>query len=213
MALSILYGKKYAKSQIGTVIFDTTVMEEHKFSSRITNYPIENGTIISDHIINDPDSISLSGIVSDTPINILASSNRSIDAFNKLVDLHRKREVFDVVTGIRVYRNMAITTLNIPRNIKTGQSLTFNIELQRIIYSDPSQIQMDVTNIFSGVTDRIYRDYVASNADFPLFEFDPNDSLRDQAVSMTQIGIQSLIPTPSAILSNVQANLSKILGV
>src|SRR5271169_3229899 len=158
MALSIVFGRKYPKSQIisnfGTVTFDTMVTEEHHYSSRVTHYPVEYGTIVSDHIIREPDRVTLSGLITDTPLSLLAPFNRSVTAFNQLVRLQALRIVFDVVTGIKVYKNMAITLLDVPRNMKTGQTLTFNIELQKIIYDDTLQVELNTLNIFEGQIDR-----------------------------------------------------------
>ena len=86
MVLSLIFGRKYAQSKVGTVSFDTMVTEEHRYSSRVTYYPVENGTIVSDHIINQPDVVVLSGLVTDTPLTILAPYNRSVAAFNQLIE-------------------------------------------------------------------------------------------------------------------------------
>src|SRR5271163_2844558 len=119
MGLSLIFGRKYAQSSIfslnvGIVTFDTMVQEEHRFTSRVTYFPVESGTIVSDHIINQPDVVTLSGLVTDTPLNIFSSFNRSIAAFNALIQLHERREIVHVVTGIKIYRNMAITSLDVP---------------------------------------------------------------------------------------------------
>ena len=134
MVLSLIYGKKYAQSSVGIVTFDTMVSEEHRFTSRVTYFPIESGPIVSDHIIKQPDVVILSGLISDTPLNIFAPFNRSVAAFNALIQMFERRQILDVITGIRVYKNMAITSLDVPRTVKTGQTLTFNIELQQINY-------------------------------------------------------------------------------
>ena len=137
MTLSQLYGKKYAQVTIGRIALDAVLLEEHNLSSRVTNYPVDRGIengfeIVSDHIINDPDRLVIQGVVSDTPLNILSQFNRSIDAFNALVRIHERRDVVTVVSGLKVYTRMALTSLQVPRNLRTGQSLTFNIELQKI---------------------------------------------------------------------------------
>jgi len=41
-------------------------------------------------------------------------------------------KVFDIVTGLRVYNNMAIETLEFPRDGQTGQALRANITFKRI---------------------------------------------------------------------------------
>ena len=80
MVLSLLFGKKYPSPKIGSIDLDVTIREEHRFASRVTNYPVEDGTIVSDHIINEPDIVVLVGLVTDTPLSIFAPFNRSIDA-------------------------------------------------------------------------------------------------------------------------------------
>ena len=218
MVLSLIYGnKKYAKGQIqsefGSVTFDTVVQEDHRYSSRVTHYPVEFGTIISDHIIKEPDVVILSGLISDTPLNILAPFNRSNAAFNQLVLLQARRVVLDVVTGIKVYRNMTITQLDVPRNIKTGQTLTFNIELQKIIFDDTVQVEINAGNIFEGVQDTTPRAIVKNNASIPFFESDPPLSLKDQAETTINVGVQSLAVVPPAMLSQVTVVAGLLAGV
>ena len=221
MVLSLIYGKqKYAQSSINLpndgpaiVTFDTMISEDHKYTSRVTYYPIESGTIISDHIINQPDVVILSGLITDTPLNIFAPFNRSISAFNTLIKLHEDRQVVDIVTGIKIYKNMAITSIDVPRTIKTGQTLTFNIELQRIIYDDTVQVYTSQGNVFGGVLDNTPRAIVAENTNYPLLQNDPPFSLKDQASTPSNFGVQSLATIPAAILPNVLLNLSAIAGV
>lgn len=213
MALSLIYGhKKYAQGQVGIVTFDTIVAEEHKYSSRVTYFPVETGTIVSDHILNQPDIVILSGLVSDTPLNILAQFNRSVAAFNSLIEIHQRRQVVDVVTGIKIYKNMAITSLDVPRTIKTGQTLTFNIQLQKIIYDDEIQNLLDNQNVFGGVIDNTSREIVAENDNIPFLKNDPQFSLKDQATTESNQGVQGLSQIPNSILPNVLANLSLIRG-
>lgn len=212
-SLALLFGRnKYAQGQVGNVVFDTVITEDHRFHSRVTYYPVETGTIVSDHIINDPDMVVLQGLVSDTPLNILAQFNRSIQAFNQLVQLHEQRQVVTVVTGLKVYPNMAITSMSVPRTIKTGQSLTFTIELQRIIFDTSIRLFLDEGDTAAGVTNVIPRTIVASNSNIPILMNDPFDSLKDQASTASDLGVQSLQSIPIASLPNILAMQNIIAG-
>jgi hypothetical protein len=213
MTLSLIYGRKYAQSKVGVVTFDTMVQEEHKFSSRVTYFPVERGTIVSDHIINQPDIVILSGLVSDTPLTIFAPFNRSNAAFNALIEIHNRRQIIDVVTGIKLYRNMAITSLDVPRTIKTGQTLTFNIELQRIIFDDNDQIFINENNVFAGTLDNTPRDIIKDNSNIPNLQDDPPLSLKDQASTASNLGFQSLNSVPPAVVPNISINLARIFGL
>lgn len=52
------------------IIIDATIRENHSFSSKTTNHEIENGSIISDHIINMGKTLTIEGIKSDDPLTI-----------------------------------------------------------------------------------------------------------------------------------------------
>ena len=47
---------------------DASLKETHTKKSTPTSFPIEDGTAISDHMIKNPFSLTLNGIISDTPI-------------------------------------------------------------------------------------------------------------------------------------------------
>lgn len=47
---------------------DASIKETHKRSSPPTEFPVENGTTITDHVIIKPFNLELTGIISDTPI-------------------------------------------------------------------------------------------------------------------------------------------------
>lgn len=213
MVLATLFGKRYEKGRVGVVDLDVTLSENHTFNSRATNFPVETGGDVTDHIINDPDILTLSGIVSDTPLNIFSFFTRSIDAFNRLVDLHERRVPVTVVTGLKVYQNMVMTTLDVPRTITTGQSLTFNITLQNIRFDSTAQLIRNTSTIFGGIQSNIPRDQVNPNTNYPIIQYDPADSLKDQSSNGIDTGIQQLIPPPLSIAPRIAQSRNLILGL
>ena len=220
MVLSLIFGKKYAQSSVNfandgpaIVTFDTMVAEEHKFTSRVTYYPVESGTIVSDHILNQPDIVILSGLVTDTPLNLFFPANRSVAAFNQLIRIHEQRQVVDIITGLKIYKNMALTSMDVPRTMKTGQTLTFNLEFQKIVFDDTIQVLRDQGNVFAGIQDVTPRAIVAENSQIPILQNDPPFSLKDQATTATNVGVQSLATEPNAVIPNVLVNLAAIAGV
>lgn len=207
MVLSLLFGKKYVQSRVAGVFLDATLTEDHIYNSRVTSYPVEDGRIISDHIINEPEILQITGVVTDTPLSIFSSFNRSIDAFNRLVRVHTQRERITVVTGIKVYTDMVMTSFQVPRNVQTGQSLTFVIELQKVLLDSSVRLNLDPNNPFEKTHDKIPREIVADADKYPFIQDDPSTSLKDQAQSPIDIGIQDLVPVPNRILPNVNAGL------
>lgn len=214
MVLSLLFGKKYDQSNIGGVVLDATLTEDHEYNARVTNYPVEDGRIISDHIINEPETVQITGIVTDTPLSFLSSFNRSINAFNRLIQIHRNKERITVVTGIRVYTDMVMTSLQVPRNVQTGQSLNFVIELQKIYLDSTTRLNLYDNDPFDKPKDVIPREIVADANKYPSsIQRDPITSLKDQASSGVNVGIQDLLPVPNKILPNILSGVQRFRGV
>jgi hypothetical protein len=68
---------------------------------------------------------SLAGLVTGTPKDPRV-------AFQYLEELWFKRETFTVITALKRYEDMAIETLDVPRNASIGESLKFTISCKQI---------------------------------------------------------------------------------
>ncbi len=65
---------QFIQKTTGTIIsVDCTVSESHKRESPPTEFPIEDGLNISDHILVKPFDLEINGIISDTPIKAINS--------------------------------------------------------------------------------------------------------------------------------------------
>lgn len=146
--LSLLYRESGTLTRIGEVRLDAAVREEHVASARVTESPVESGAKVSDHVFLEPETLNIDGVITDTPVYLhpasaneddglltvpLASSgSRAIDAFEALRRLLSNREPLTVVTGLRVYSNMVMTNLNVPREPESGLALRFSCELRQV---------------------------------------------------------------------------------
>lgn len=213
MVLSLLFNRKYAATNIAGVFLDATINEDHNYTSRVTSYPVEDGTIVSDYIIKDPETVDVTGVVSDTPLSILSSFNRSVSAFNRLEQIYRNRELITIITGIKTYTTMAMTSLSVPRNVQTGQSLTFSMSFKKVYLSTSIRTSLDPNDPFNKTSDKIPREIVADANKYPIIQQDPVTSLKDQASSSTNVGIQDLQPISPQILPNILLQVSKLQGV
>lgn len=213
MTISLLFGKKYAKSKIGSVFLDATLSEVHESTSVATSFPIEDGSFISDYIINNPETLQISGLVTDTPLSFFSGFNRSVTAFNELLRAQKNKELLNVVTGVKIYTNMVLTSISVPRDAQTGLSLTFNITLQKVILDNSTTINLNENDPFNRVEGVINRDQVAESTEYPFIQNDPELSLKDQAQSTVQIGIQNLQPVNSAISDSLLSETNKFVGI
>lgn len=135
MALNILGFPEITYAKIGTVEIDVSLSEDHRFRADITDNPVENGTVFSDNVVLQPIVIDMEGRISDATQSILniRGPGTSIDGFKALLELQRKRETFEVKTGIAIYKNMMFEELSIPRIAGDGRSLRFTATLREIL--------------------------------------------------------------------------------
>lgn len=137
--VSLLFGK-YGQKKIGGVVIDAFVEERHTMSAQITQYPVEEGFNISEHVTHNPDGLTLHCFVGPQPVKILGGilnitslKNQAYQVYEALVVLKEMSDPIEVITGLRVYDNMIIDSINITRNKDNGQSLEFDIGFSQII--------------------------------------------------------------------------------
>lgn len=127
---------------IGGIVIDCFVRENHSSRVKITEFPIEIGVNISDHRIIQPRELEIIGIVSDIPPNFLkltlpsfgsTTTTRSIGAYNQLSQLQIAGEPFNVLTGLRLYENVLIEELYVDRDKDTSGGLYFSCRMREMI--------------------------------------------------------------------------------
>ena len=122
------------QGRIGAIALDATISETHSATSQVTTQPVEEGANISDHIINDPLEVEITGFITNSPV--LTSSTNFRDAaqaaFDELFFIREQKQLVVVVTYYKVYDNMAITSINIPRTLRVGQAINFTIRMRSV---------------------------------------------------------------------------------
>ncbi len=128
---------------------DVTTSETHEFDSEITADPVEKGSDITDNQRLLPDSVTLTGVVSDTPIGDLA--NRRVDgevnsqfALDFLLEVREARQPVTIETSLRTYTNMLMKNLSVPKDAETGDALVFTATFRevRIVTNDRTTIEV-----------------------------------------------------------------------
>jgi hypothetical protein len=127
----------------------------HQGDVEITKHPVEIGANISDHARLKPETVTLAGIVSDTSVgkattkrvitadgfdftsNVAedvptGTAGASEEAYARLLQIKNARQFVWVVTELRTYKNMMLTSLSVPREVTTGDSLRFTAVFEEI---------------------------------------------------------------------------------
>jgi hypothetical protein len=144
--LSIL-GKKCNKTKLNNFEIDASLRIGYSFSNTMSQYPIEDGSNISDFVKKQPKKLTIEGLTTDTPLFTTTSVSKesySNNAFLKLLDFagysvdkqnniisdkNNSPVLLNIVTGLCVYTNMIITSIAFdPKPF----SITYTIELQEL---------------------------------------------------------------------------------
>jgi hypothetical protein len=139
-----------------TVELDASVTETHSLANTVTDHPVEDGVNVSDHSRPEPDALTIEGIVSNTPFST-STQTRAVnsgsvtfdttseanvprdqpgyaeEAYRKLRQLRDEGVLCTVVTTLRTYTSMAITSVSVPRDSKTYDALRFSITFKRVV--------------------------------------------------------------------------------
>ena len=154
MSISQLIFKK--GNFIAEIELDVIVSESVQTSSTITSNTVENGADVNDHIIINPMSFSMTGVVSDTKVQILGGLNTldsftrqtspSQDAWEELLELQANRIPFTLITNLKAYDNVVLENLSVLQDKDSSNSLNFTANLKEIIFVGNEVLTADQFN-------------------------------------------------------------------
>ena len=61
-------------SKVSNITVDAVLSERHTFTNLVTAHPVEDGSPVTDHIINLPIELQMEGRITDTPLSFLDSA-------------------------------------------------------------------------------------------------------------------------------------------
>jgi hypothetical protein len=183
MTVNILFGKKAGK--IAELQLDASISESHQYENEVTQFTVESGATISDHVYLHPEKVDIDGFVTNTPITVVYEDvNEILEKKSGVIEVkstsregvisrvetardvllrisgrkvqgeNQDPEVIDIITSLRVYTNMILTSLTIPRDAGMGQSLHFSASFTKYktvtsktvpqsMFKDKTQWQID----------------------------------------------------------------------
>ena len=131
--------------------FDVSIEEEHGRESELTELPVSNGYVISDHLIFKPETLSVEGLITETPLKLLGGAIS--DAIGDKVDLSnawknveklwREGALLKINTGLQVYNNMVCVGLSVPRDATTGHSIRIKANFKELRTSQTEIVNLD----------------------------------------------------------------------
>lgn len=137
---------------VGEISLDLILTETHSLNAVVTQHPVQDGSMISDHITILPRSGTMRVLVSNFSLSTAEGDaraawdeiyaqgeaaqkslpNRAEDAWKKLKELVKTRELVKVVTSLEVYEDVALTRVETTRDGDTGDALEIDIDYEQV---------------------------------------------------------------------------------
>jgi hypothetical protein len=141
---------------IGGFVADVTIEERHEDTLVVTQHPVETGSSIADHAYRQPSKVTIRCGWSNSSLRALLGVvegllDGSFDTdyvrtvYNKFLALQASRELFDVVTGKRSYKNMVISRISVVTDGTSENALMMTCECQEILLATTQTVQVNNT--------------------------------------------------------------------
>jgi hypothetical protein len=117
---------------IGLLQLDAMLSESHSYQSEVTMYPVEDGSNVSDNILNAPFELNIDGIITESHLNEQNTTTIS-DAYKSLLKMRTDKEPVTIVSSLDVHKNMMIKSIDFPRDKqKSLTNLYFSMSLVQL---------------------------------------------------------------------------------
>lgn len=151
---------------VGGIVMQVVVEEHHVDDLEITDHPVEQGAVISDHAYKRPAELRIVGGWSDSPTvpdlfqGVVAAPGATVSGvqalingngvgqakamYARMLDLQQKREPLDVYTGKRVYRDMLIKGLQATTDRDHENAVLLTMTLRQVIMVSTRLVSLQV---------------------------------------------------------------------
>jgi len=121
------------------LLLDAVLTEQIDHESKVTSFPVEIGADITDHVIIEPSTYRITGIVTDTPIHWSATKynnsdakTRSVSAYEILRELWKSRELFSIKTGFLIIKDVVLLSFSTLKDPARASVFQFDAVIQQI---------------------------------------------------------------------------------
>lgn len=149
---------------IGSFVAQVTISENHLDSLEITQQPVEQGSVITDHAFKKPALVTIRcGWSNSPPVtgNFFSALAQSVGAMSQfagagvdqarniyqgLLQLQADRVPFSIYTGKRYYTNMLIETLAVDTRAESENALQATLRCRQLIIVSTSVVTLPGVN-------------------------------------------------------------------
>lgn len=150
-------GLIYCKTNIAGLFFDAILNVSTEHSATITQHPVQSGANISDHMYLEPVQITMEIGMSDAMASMVmgqwagvGGSSKSVNAYQKLVELQAARIPFTVLDRLNTYNNMVIKSVSVNDDFRTKNGLRATVSMQQLIMANVTEEKVSAREWTSG---------------------------------------------------------------
>ena len=140
-------GSGGSKSKVGHLELDAIIERTTNLDSEVTDYPVEDGFPVADHVTRQPLTLSMTCVCTPTPLDgtggLLATagamlmgkkskSNTLQGTADKLLAIYQAGEPITITTPDAIYDNMVMTRAPLPRNVEDGICYKLSLEFKHV---------------------------------------------------------------------------------
>ncbi|WP_454691125.1 phage baseplate protein [Achromobacter aloeverae] len=132
--VALIFGTGPRKTLLGAVPLDALLNERLSLKSRATEYPVEDGSPVSDHITQEAEELSITGWVTSAQAQLFAGTagrSKMIDARETLRAIQAARQPITVTSGLGVYTDMVMEECDLERT-NEGDHFSISATLKKI---------------------------------------------------------------------------------
>lgn len=126
------------RTSIGGILLDVTASEAITLEGQVSDFLVEDGSTISDHITAGPERLRIQATVAIAGIAAFEAGEEGeaklVDVVERCRRLHADRNVFEVSTGQLLYPDMGLERMEIARSAddRGGNWVSISAEMKRI---------------------------------------------------------------------------------
>lgn len=170
---------------IGIIIPTIVVSEDHADVVQVTQHPVQTSAAIADHAFKEPATVTIMAGWSNADAFFDLTESYVREIYEGILRVQEERQLLDVYTGKRIYRNMVIVSVSTQTTAQTEYSLIANI---------------------------ICREVLTANVSAGLLSAQATQRLPSQTQSQTIRGVQTPTPvTPSVPVQRVIAGGAEVV--
>lgn len=129
-------GKATQPVSINGLEFDALIDESRTLEATVPEYSVESGFSVSDSVILNPEKLSMTLFVTNTPVTWYrrhgASPTRVDSVVKQLEELYFAKEPVTIVTSDATYTSMAIESITISKSLEIGYARQIPISFKKI---------------------------------------------------------------------------------